>query len=269
LPTGAPVVRPVLEGNDMRRYTRVPGRVALVAAALASGTAGTAPASAATAPNLADFQLRPANNQAELLDRVKKLDAQLPKLGVQNILEQANRSARLSTTPETCNPNATAGRKLVTLSYCFDSSDSSQIDAKVEWMPQGVTTVADAQQDQKWGGKQPILISWYDKNPDDGGASGGDADKVKGVRVTFLDRDTGKYQHVLLVYPFINDSGNATYMSLRTTQVETSDSLHAGGLAWYGNFLYVPDTDRGFRVFDMRYIFDLESAGNGDATDKN
>lgn len=252
----------------MKRYPRELGRTALVAAALAGGIAGIVPASAVAAPSLADYQLRPAKNQAELLDRVKKLDAELPKLGVQEILDQANRSSTPSSTRETCNRNATAGRHLVTLSYCFDDSDSSQIGAKVEWMPQGVTTVADAQQDQQWGSKQAILISWYDKSPEDGGASGGDADKVKGVRITFLDWDTGKYQHVLLVYPFINDSGNATYMSLRTTQVGTSDSLHAGGLAWYGNYLYVPDTARGFRVFDMRYIFDLESASHGDTADK-
>ncbi|CAF2394756.1 unnamed protein product [Rotaria sp. Silwood2] len=58
-------------------------------------------------------------------------------------------------------------------------------------------------------------------------------------------------------------------MSLRTTQKEEYDSLHAGGIAWYGNYLYVADTARGFRVFDMRYIFDLGKAKNGDTSDKN
>lgn len=229
---------------------------------------GAASAQAATAPSLSDFVLRPATNQAELLDRVKKLDAELPKLGVQNILKQANRTGRRSTTATTCNPTATQNRELVGPSFCFDSDDSSSVGATVEWMPQGVTTVADAQADQRWGEKQPILITWYDKAPSEGGQSGGDADEVKGARITFFDRDTGKYQHVLLAYPYINSYGNPTYMSLRTKQVSTAGSLHAGGISWYGNYLYVADTKRGFRVFDMRYIFDLKSASNGDTSDK-
>jgi hypothetical protein len=58
-------------------------------------------------------------------------------------------------------------------------------------------------------------------------------------------------------------------MSLRTKQDASGASLHAGGIAWYGNYLYVADTRRGFRVFDMRYIFDLQAAGaKGNTTDK-
>ena len=44
--------------------------------------------------------------------------------------------------------------------------------------------------------------------------------------------------------------------------------MYAGGIAWYGNYLYVADTVRDFRVFDMRYIFDLDKASNGDNKDK-
>ena len=31
-------------------------------------------------------------------------------------------------------------------------------------------------------------------------------------------------------------------------------SSHAGGIAWYGHYLYVAETDVGLRVFDTRYI---------------
>lgn len=227
----------------------------------------TAKTERATPPSLDDFKLRPATNQADWLDRVKKLDVELPKLGVKNILEQASRYGKQSTTSETCNPDATLTRKLSNASYCFDTADSGKIGGDVEWMPQGVTTVADATADQQWNTKQPILISWYDKKPKT--QTNTDADKIKGARVTFFDPATAKYQHVLLVYPFINNFGNVTYMSLRTTQTEEYDSLHAGGIAWYGNYLYVADTARGFRVFDMRYIFDLEQARNGNTADQN
>ncbi|CAF2342018.1 unnamed protein product [Rotaria sp. Silwood2] len=221
----------------------------------------------ATAVDLNDFQLRPVSNQAELLNIVEKLDLELPKLGVKNILDQANRIGTLSTTPKTCNPHATLNRNLTTVSYCFSQADSGTIGGDVEWMPQGVTTVADAMENQLWNTKQPILISWYDKKSDK--VTNTDADKIKGARVTFFDPVTVNYQHVLLVYPLINSFGNPSYMSLRTTQKNEYDSLHAGGIAWYGNYLYVADTGHGFRVFDMRYIFDLKTAANGDTSDKN
>ena len=38
---------------------------------------------------------------------------------------------------------------------------------------------------------------------------------------------------------------------------------HAGGIAWYGNYLYVAETNRGVRVFDLRNIFDLGVSKNG------
>ncbi|CAF1294729.1 unnamed protein product [Adineta steineri] len=112
------------------------------------------PTERGTAPNLNDFQLRPATNQDELLDRVTKLDTKLSKLGVKNILEQANRHGEPSTSLETCNSDATARRTLSSVSYCFNASDSGKIGGEVEWMPQGVTTVGDAKTDQYWNTKQ-------------------------------------------------------------------------------------------------------------------
>lgn len=218
-------------------------------------------------PDLVDFRLRPSDNQDDLLDRIRRLESVLPKVTVKAIVDQANRQGKESTGGATCNPDATLRRTLTGPSYCFNPSDSSKIGGQVEWMPQGITTVADARLEQDWSGKEPILLTWYDKKSDS--ITNTDADRIKGVRVTFFDRQTSKYQHVLLVYPLLNDLGQITYMSVRTSQKETSDSLHAGGIVWYGNHLYVADTARGFRVFDIRYIFDLAAASNGDVNDKN
>ncbi|WP_189061681.1 hypothetical protein [Longimycelium tulufanense] len=232
-----------------------------LAAVMAVGgllVAEPAPARAAP-PNLGDFQLKPGPHAEDLPGRALRLDEQLPKLGVQNILEDANRIATESASSDTCNHGATNSLKHHGISYCFDDADDGwQYPEKVEWYPQGVTTVADAQADQLWGSKRAILITWYNK----------DVEQVKGVRVTFLDPDSLRYRHVLLAYPFTNDSGNATYMSLRTTQTAAGTSLHAGGIAWYGRYLYVADTAKGIRVFDTRYIFDLAAAENGDTKDK-
>ena len=36
--------------------------------------------------------------------------------------------------------------------------------------------------------------------------------------------------------------------------------LHGGGIAWYGNLLYVVDTDDGLRVFDLKHIYQVDDS---------
>ncbi|WP_199442070.1 hypothetical protein [Umezawaea beigongshangensis] len=232
----------------MRKKNAVP-RLALcgllAASLLSVVTSGTA--AAATAPSLTDFRLVPTNADQGVV--TAELDAQLPKLGVQNILLQANRDD--APKGSECDSVALDTSELaVEDKYCFNSGDV----ATEEWVPQGITTVADAQADQFWGEKQAILVSWYNKG----------SSPAKGVRVSFLDTDTGNYQHVLLVYPYTNASGNPSYEAVTAPQAGDGASVHAGGIVWYGNYLYMADTNRGIRVFDMRYIFDIKSASNGD-----
>lgn len=211
--------------------------------------AGPATADQAAPPMLLDFQLLPTNTGLQSI--VNDLDAQLPKLGVQNILRQANRDD--APKGSACGSEALGTMTRPVLDkFCFNAGDRGT----EKWMPQGITTVADAQDDQYWGEKQAILVSWYSKE-----------DPAKGVRVSFLDTDTGNYQHVLLVYPYENSYGNPSYEAVTTPQKGDGSSVHAGGVVWYGNYLYVVDTRRGIRVFDMRYIFDIKSASNGDVTD--
>lgn len=217
--------------------------------ALSALLVGAATASA-QAPSLADFDLKPS---ASLQPRVDALDAQLRKSGVQQLLAEANRPATFG---EACATPAFAGMTPPAQRYCFDPQDTGPVggDDRVEWVPQGVTTVADAQQDELWGASQALLVSWYDKR----------TEPKKGVRITFLEPNTKKYRHVLLVYPYTNSKGNPSYEIVGRPQ----GGIHAGGILWYGNYLYVADTTRGVRVFDMRSIFDLAKSPNGDAKDQ-
>ncbi|RKT82974.1 hypothetical protein SAMN05421805_10351 [Saccharopolyspora antimicrobica] len=221
-----------------------------LAAAMTTAALPASASAAATPPALSDFVLEPTNGNLQGI--VDQLDAELPKLGVQNILEQANRTDAPKGADCT-SPALDTMKWPLTRKFCFNAGDN----ATTEWMPQGITTVADAQEDQQWGTKQAILVSWYDKQ----------TDPVKGARVSFLDPATGNYQHVLLAYPYTNTYGNPSYEALTTPQAGDGSAVHAGGIAWYGNYLYLADTRRGIRVFDMRYIFDIKSATNGDVTD--
>jgi hypothetical protein len=219
-------------------------RILTLAAVLFAWAAGPA---SAQAPSPEDFALR--KSTADLQQRVDALDRRLAKSGVQRLLAEANRDA-VHNGP--CTAGAFDDIPAGSQWFCFEPDDAGEAGGNVEWIPQGVTTVADAQADGLWGTREAILVSWYDNAHE----------PKKGVRVTFLDPNTNKYRHVLLVYPYIKDSGAPTWEIVGRPQ----GGIHAGGIVWYGNHLYVADTRRGLRVFDMRYIFDLAGSPDGDAT---
>ncbi|MBB2911458.1 hypothetical protein FHS43_002731 [Streptosporangium becharense] len=116
--------------------------------------------------------------------------------------------------------------------YSFNTGDNTTR----EWYPQGLSSASDA-----GGGGDAFVVSWYHKP-----SSGAE----RGVRLTFLDPATLRYRHVLLVRAL--PGGDIAPVN-----------IHAGGVAWYGDLLYVADTTRGLRVFDTRQIFEV----NGDDDD--
>jgi hypothetical protein len=67
-----------------------------------------------------------------------------------------------------------------------------------------------------------LLVSWYSK-------------RTGAARLSVVDTDAGRYGHVALV--------TADGKPVKT---------HAGGLAWREDLLYVADTTRGLRLFDLR-----------------
>jgi hypothetical protein len=119
--------------------------------------------------------------------------------------------------------------------FCWDPGDSKI----AYWIPQGVTGSADADKDGLWDDNRVMLVSWYY----DESASN------KGVRISFVDMKNRKYRHVLLVEP-----------TKTTTPDYNAVPIHAGGIAWLNNYLYVADTKVGLRVFDMERILEVSDA---------
>ena len=89
---------------------------------------------------------------------------------MQNILLQANRKDAPKGADCT-SPALNTDERHVVGKFCFNDGGTST----TQWMPRGVTTAADAQDDELWGDKQAILVSWYNK----------DTSSAKGVRVSF------------------------------------------------------------------------------------
>jgi hypothetical protein len=129
--------------------------------------------------------------------------------------------------------------------FRFDAADNSDCAS----YPQGITTSRDAAGTANGGtydGHQLVLVSWYTKDGCDGAQ--------ERSRITLADWDAtypNKYRKILLVEP----TGTASAPSFKDIPI------HAGGVSWYGDHLYVADTGRGMRVFDMRKILKTDTGG--------
>ncbi|MFS2295416.1 MAG: hypothetical protein FWJ90_22410 [Actinomadura sp.] len=192
--------------------------------------AAAPPAVPAAVANLPDFELRRGPDRAAPL---RALDGRLHRGGAGEVLGSSGQKKLRGGCGEAA---AVPPGALV---HCFNATDS----AGANWIPQGVTTVSDAVDGERLpGGGRPILVSWHD-----GGR----------VRVTFADPDRRTYRHVLLVHPTMKGD-KPTY---------TDIDVHAGGIAWYGDKLYVADTRHGLREFDTRHIYDLGKSKAGTTAD--
>jgi hypothetical protein len=104
-----------------------------------------------------------------------------------------------------------------------------------EWRHQGATGSSDAYDEGLLNGRRVLLATSYSKS----------SDPKRGARATVVDHtdlEQVRYVNLLLAKPI---EGSAKFRALTT---------HAGGVVWYGDFLYVADTERGFLVFDMQRI---------------
>jgi hypothetical protein len=132
--------------------------------------------------------------------------------------------------------------------FRFDDGDNSDCAN----YPQGITTSRDAVGTANGGnydGHQLVLVSWYTND-----SCGGKGERS---RITLVDWDAtypNKYRKVLLVQP----TGTAATPDFKDIPI------HAGGVSWYGDYLYVADTGHGMRVFDMRKILRTNTGGTAE-----
>ncbi|MEZ5092087.1 hypothetical protein [Nocardioides sp.] len=182
------------------------------------------PSEPAAAPGAGVHLDRTDENVAEIDDLAGLLGG---PVGLAPLLGDLNRRARRSHGP--------LGRA-VAEAFTWDRPDRWTR----AWWPQGISTSADASATGTVAGRRVVAVTWY--APEVDGQS-------PGSRVTFLDLDTMRYRHVLLVVPELSD-GRLGLQPLR---------VHAGGVAWCGPYLHIAATARGFitcRVDDVLRIPD-------------
>jgi hypothetical protein len=113
------------------------------------------------------------------------------------------------------------------------------------WIPQGLSGSADAAASGLVDGKSVIVVAWYYDLAKDPGET-----QKKGVRVAFVDVSNPAkptYRFALLVEP----TGTVDEPNFGPV------NIHAGGIVWFGDSLYVADTSHGFRVFDLNHIWSV------------
>lgn len=221
-------------GVDRRAVLRGAG---LLGALTASGGALAAPALADPAQAAAPSTLDPT-------DFTLTADYSEYTTRVEALLEQAG-SASVSEVMDTANHDRTEARVLDDQVHGFRFAPSDENDPDVA--PQGITTSRDAvgtAGNGRYDGRQVIAVSFYNNSP-------------KGSRINLIDWDANhpnSYRRILLVEPI----GTAAEPSFQDVEI------HVGGIAWYGDLLYVADTGSGMRVFDMSRIVTTDTGGTKD-----
>lgn len=129
------------------------------------------------------------------------------------------------------------------------SNTSSTDDEKTNlWRPQGITGFTK-------NGVRYLLISWYAQN----------SEAYNGSRVSLLDISPSsanylKYRHIILVQNVI-PSSSPDYTQLGTF---APLNIHAGGMAYINDKIYICSTSLGVRVFDINKLIEVnDDSGSG------
>jgi hypothetical protein len=227
----------------IRRRVAVACSAGVVAAGLlVTGLLAAAPAGAAAGPTTlpaGEYTLSADYHQFDAVNAA--LVSTLGTAPVHTVMDHANHD-RTALPSSFSVPGLSGG-------FRFDGDADSGDNGDCTNYPQGITTSRDAVGTADGGnydGHQLVLVSWYTKDSCDG-------DQVRS-RITLVDWDAtypNKYRKVLLVEP----TGSASTPDFKDIPI------HAGGVSWYGDYLYVADTGHGMRVFDMRKILETNTGG--------
>ncbi|MDP9416830.1 MAG: hypothetical protein M3P48_03140 [Actinomycetota bacterium] len=162
------------------------------------------------------------------LHALDRLSGRLRKVGLDGVLDDLDRTAEPGEVP-----GEAAGEGFTWDE--FDRDDAS-------WWPQGVASARSG---------QILLVSWYAKRRW--------LVHTQGSRISVIDRTQParpRYRHVLLVAP-------RRPLGLLTTGTVP---VHAGGIAVFGDLLYVADTLFGMRVFRLGDLMRVPERPRGAGT---
>ncbi|MEW1686091.1 hypothetical protein [Streptomyces sp. NPDC093594] len=190
------------------------------------------------------LEFRASNTYGDFSSLNAGLATKLPTITADRVIANTNRDAKRLLGAPSAVGAFQAG-------FAWDGGDQ----AVPYWIPQGITTSADSYSNGLYpvaGSNRIVAVSWYfESDPDGDGVDEYSLDK--GMRLSLVNYNNPAvptYRHILLVEPIMTSSGDYSFKPVRR---------HAGGIAWYGNLLYVVDTKQGFRIFDLNQIFQVST----------
>lgn len=124
-----------------------------------------------------------------------------------------------------------------------------------EWRPQGITGF-------KWGNRNYLLVTWYGISPNE---ITGIKNEHKGVRLALADitdMNNITYNYILLVQNKANSTNSLLYDTPKNPFTQKNAyipvTMHAGGLAYFNQKIYIADTSLGLRVFDLNNFLEAK-----------
>lgn len=125
-----------------------------------------------------------------------------------------------------------------TTAFCWDTDRANS----ATWVPQGITTSGDADDDGLWGADKIILSGWHSTD-----ALG----RYDDARIMAVNYDKPAAPTTRMVYLAVPTSTGSSF---------TAAKAHLGGMAWYGDKIYVTavgNTSTAIRVFSTKHILQM------------
>jgi hypothetical protein len=163
------------------------------------------------------------------------LDNALPNVSLNTVVNDTSYPMTGCTSAEKA---ALPKAPVATKSLCWDAERAGS----TTWVPQGITTSGDADDDGMWGADKIILSGWH----------GTDAlGRYNDARIQAVDYDDPASAAHRMLYLAVPNSTGSTFSAAKA---------HMGGMAWYGDKIYVTavgSTSTAIRVFSTKHILQL------------
>ncbi|HEX6360258.1 hypothetical protein [Actinophytocola sp.] len=168
------------------------------------------------------------------------LDSALPNVSANTVVNDANYAMT------GCNSNEKSALPKVpttNIAMCWDADRAES----TSWVPQGITTSGDADDDGLWGPDKVILSGWHGTDT---------LGRYNDARIHFINYNNPSSPAFRMVYLAVPNSTGSTFSAAKA---------HMGGMAWYGDKIYVSavgNTNVAIRVFSTAHILQMTDSAS-------
>jgi hypothetical protein len=168
------------------------------------------------------------------------LDNALPNVSANTVVNDANYAMT------GCNADEKASLPKVptaTIAMCWDADRAES----TSWVPQGITTSGDADDDGLWGADKVILSGWHGTET---------LGRYNDARIHFINYNNPSAPAFRMVYLAAPNSTGSTFSAAKA---------HMGGMVWYGDKIYVSavgNTNVAIRVFSTEHILQMTDSAS-------